>query len=104
VLAHAGYDVAESSTGHGGLDTARAGGVDLIILDLHVPDLDAWTFLLKSWEDNRMKKVPVVMFSASDDAASVDRARAWGCADFLRKPFTTDELLSTVSVALKSLG
>lgn len=100
VLERAGYEVRTVPTGHGGLETARQGGVDVILLDIHIPDLDAWTFLIRAWEERDVGRIPVVMFSASDDAVSVDRARAWGCADFLAKPFSAGQLLEVIAGVL----
>ena len=100
VLERAGYEVRTVPTGHGGLEMARQGGVDVILLDIHIPDLDAWTFLIRAWEERDVGRIPVVMFSASDDVVSVDRARAWGCADFLAKPFSAGQLLDVIGSVL----
>lgn len=104
VLTRGGYEVLESATGHGGLELARRGDVDLVMLDLHVPDLDAWTFLVRSWEDTSIARVPVVMFSATDDPVTTARALAWGCRAFLPKPFGAEEILATVERALATAG
>lgn len=100
VLERAGYEVRTAPTGHGGLETARQGGIDVMLLDIHIPDLDAWTFLIRAWEERDVGRIPVVMFSASDDVVSVDRARAWGCADFLAKPFSAGQLLDVIGSVL----
>jgi len=100
ILTRAGYTLLQTASGRGGLEIAGHESLDLILLDLHVPDLDAWTFLVRAWEDKRVKKVPVVMFTASDDEVVAARARAWGCRDFLRKPFTPDQLLQVVEGAM----
>lgn len=100
VLSQAGFEVLQSATGKGGLDIASTGSVDLVLLDLHIPDLDAWTFLIRSWEHPTAKQVPVVMFTASGDESVADRARAWGCRGFLAKPFTAEDLLAVIDQAL----
>jgi CheY-like chemotaxis protein len=99
-LSSDGYRVLESATGTGGLELARQDRPDLILLDLHVPDLDAWSFLIRAWDDGRTGKIPVVMFSAANDTAAAERALAWGCRAYLPKPFSVDELLATISRAL----
>lgn len=104
VLGHAGYEVIDSPTGHGGLALAARGGIDLIMLDLHVPDLDAWSFMVRAWEDRTIARVPIVMFSATDDTVTAARALAWGCRAFLAKPFGAEEILDTVQGALTSPG
>ncbi|MHB8438257.1 MAG: response regulator [Acidimicrobiales bacterium] len=103
VLIQAGFDVRASATGRAGLEMMRQGDVDVLLLDLHVPDLDAWSFLIRSWEDATVRRVPVVMFSASGDPQTAQRAVAWGCHTFLPKPFTTEELVDAVARAQGSV-
>jgi CheY-like chemotaxis protein len=97
ILREAGHDPTGSATGRGALELARSEPFDMILLDLHVPDLDAWTFLVHRWEDPTVKKIPVVMVTASDDNGLAERAEAWGCRAFLRKPFRPEEVLATVA-------
>jgi len=101
ILRQAGHEATGSATGRGALELARSEPFDLILLDLHVPDLDAWTFLVRSWEDPKVKKIPVVMVTASDDEGLAERAEAWGCRAFLRKPFQPEEVLATVAATAR---
>lgn len=99
MLDKVGYTVLESATGQGGLEVARSQPVDVILLDLHVPDLDGWSFLIHAWEEAAVKRIPVVMFSASDDEVAVKRAQAWGCS-YLAKPFTVEDVVTAIEEAL----
>lgn len=97
ILEQGGHVPTGSATGRGALELAKTEAFDLILLDLHVPDLDAWSFLVHSWEDAKVKRIPVVMITASDDEGLAQRAAAWGCRAFLHKPFKPEEVLETVS-------
>lgn len=100
ILRQGGHDATGSATGRGAFELAKSEPFDVILLDLHVPDLDAWTFLVHSWEDPAVKKIPVVMVTASDDEGLAERAVAWGCRAFLRKPFQPEEVLDSVAAAV----
>jgi CheY-like chemotaxis protein len=101
ILEQGGHVPTGIATGRGALELARTEPFDLILLDLHVPDLDAWSFLVHSWEDAKVKQIPVVMVTASDDEGLSQRAEAWGCRAFLHKPFKPEEVLETVSGAAR---
>jgi DNA-binding response OmpR family regulator len=84
----AGYEVREAGT----LDAARAhldGGVDVVLLDLHVGNERGNTLL----EELRKRRIPVAVVTGSADLESLA-----GIADaVLAKPFTIDELEATVA-------
>jgi chemotaxis family two-component system response regulator Rcp1 len=67
---------------------------DLIILDLNIPKLSGYG-VLASYP--RRKTTPVVVFSASQNEADVDRAYSLGARDFVRKPLDLDDYKSAVS-------
>ncbi|HET7427343.1 MAG TPA: response regulator [Gemmatimonadales bacterium] len=82
--------------GLGGLELARRDPPTLILLDRHLPDLDGDEVLarLRSWPE--MSTVPVVMITADDAAADVDRLLAAGASGCLTKPIEPAALLDLV--------
>src|SRR5579864_3783284 len=66
---------------------------NLIILDLNIPKVSGYA-VLASYP---MKKAPVVVFTASDNEADVDRAFSLGAREFVHKPMDLDEYKTTVS-------
>ena len=104
ILEQAGHEATPSATGRGAFELAQHEDFDLILLDLHVPDLDAWSFLVASWEDLKVKRIPVVMVTASDDERVAERAAAWGCRAFVRKPFRPEDVLGAVETVLGGRG
>ena len=67
---------------------------DLIILDLNIPRISGYA-VLASYEGK--KTTPVVVFSASQNDADVDRALSLGAREFVHKPLELDEYKSAVS-------
>jgi FixJ family two-component response regulator len=69
------------------------------VLDVHLPGLSG----LEVQERLRAahRQIPVVFITASDDRTLDDAARAIGGVGLLRKPFTSDQLLEVVGIALR---
>ena len=64
----------------------------LILLDVNMPRLDGKQFLRQLRADERLAKLPVVMFTTSTAPWDVDESYAAGCNVYLVKPFAADEL------------
>ena len=93
-----GYAVRLAATGSEALDTAAAGGVDLMVLDLGLPDLDGGEVCarLRAWS-----QVPVIVLSVREAESEKVRALDRGADDYLVKPFGIAELLARIRAALR---
>lgn len=93
-----GYQVQETATGQEALTKAAQLRPDLIILDLGLPDLDGIEVLrqLREWTHT-----PVIVLSVRDADAEKVAALDAGADDYLTKPFSTDELLARLRVAMR---
>ena len=102
LLHRRGYTVDVSYDGVSGLDNARSGIYDLVLLDAMLPGLDGFSLLqqLRAGGDT----VPVLMLTARSDLS--DRVRGLDCgADYyLTKPFETEELLACIRSLLRRGG
>ena len=102
LLHRRGYTVDVSHDGVSGLDNARSGIYDLVLLDAMLPGLDGFSLLqqLRAGGDT----VPVLMLTARSDLS--DRVRGLDCgADYyLTKPFETEELLACIRSLLRRGG
>lgn len=67
---------------------------DLVLLDLNIPKLSGYA-VLASYP--RRKTTPVVVFTASQNGADIDRAYSLGAREFITKPMDLDEYKSAVS-------
>lgn len=92
-----GYDVESAASGTGGLARVQAGGIDAVLLDLWLPDMDGQSLCRTVRDNKRLDDVRVIVMSADSDSGQRDAALAAGATDFLIKPFDLDELLTAVS-------
>jgi PAS domain S-box-containing protein len=84
-----------------GVDLARQHHPDLILLDLHLPDLHGREVLQLLKHDPATAAIPVVILSADATAREVERLRAAGAAEYLTKPIDIDQLLKTITGTLQ---
>lgn len=98
-LAENGYTVNRSGNGETGFQMALAGGCDLLILDVMLPDKDGWSIL----EDLRRlgQKFPILFLTARDAVEDRVRGLESGADDYLVKPFAFAELLARVHTLLR---
>lgn len=82
--------------GEAGIELARQRKPDLILLDLHLPDLPGNEVLDRLRADPSTADIPVVIISADATGAAQARLRAAGASDYLTKPLDLDEFLAMV--------
>ncbi len=90
--------VAEAKTGQAAIQLAQEREIDLVLLDVRMPDGDGLTVLGRLKLDK--PRLPVLLFSAFDNAGTIARAIALGAAGYLLKGCSRDELLSTIRSAV----
>ncbi len=93
-----GFQVQVVRDGAQAVDEAAMFQPQLILLDLSLPSLDGLTFLrrLREWSS-----APVIVLSAHDEEPVKIKALDLGADDYLTKPFSLNELLARVRVALR---
>lgn len=96
-----GFIMLEASQGEEGLEKAIAFPPDLIITDLVMPVLDGWQMLAKIRQIEALKKLPVIVSSASVFEIDRQKSLAAGANDFLSKPVQTQELYTMLSKYLQ---
>ncbi|WP_035284826.1 fused response regulator/phosphatase [Actinokineospora spheciospongiae] len=101
-LRRAGHEVLEAATGRAALDTVRDEVVDLVILDVNLPDMSGFDVCEVLKGDAATAAIPVVHVSASHVEAG-DRATGLtrGADAYLSEPIDPGELQATVKAALR---
>lgn len=97
-LIHEGYQVDIIADGREGLDRAREGRYDLILLDIMLPGLSGMEVCRRI---RHFSNVPIVMLTAKDDIESKVMGLDIGADDYITKPFSIEELLARLRVALR---
>lgn len=97
-LAHEGYQVDKAEDGRTGLDMARAGGYDLLLLDIMLPGLNGLEVLRRL---RKTSDVPVIMLTARDAVMDKVTGLDMGADDYITKPFSIEELLARIRTALR---
>lgn len=88
------YIVVTAVDGEEGLEVARRERPDLILLDILMPRMDGYSFVLNLRRDPALSRTPVIVLSAKDRM----QGKFWleGVTDYLLKPFKAEELLDKI--------
>ncbi len=92
-----------STTGLDGLAAIRARPPDLILLDMHLPDISGMELLRHFKHDPHTAGIPIVVVSADALAEQIDAAFAAGCTHYLTKPVSVSELLGVLDNLLDQI-
>jgi len=75
--------------------------IDLILLDIMMPNMNGYEVCKKLKADERTKDIPIIFITAKADENSIEKAYDLGGTDYVTKPFRPKELLSRVKKELK---
>jgi CheY-like chemotaxis protein len=95
LLTDEGYQVKTAVNGRDALATLASWRPDVILLDLMMPIMDGWTFLTNQQSSRQLRRIPVIVMSASH-ALTRDGERL-AVADVVAKPFEIDTVLTKVA-------
>jgi DNA-binding NtrC family response regulator len=101
-LVEEGYRVDVAAGGRAGIERVRAGGVDLVVTDVKMPDMDGLDMLAEIRAPGTHDANPphVVVITAFGSTEPATRALKLGAHDYITKPFEIDDLLVAVEKAL----
>jgi class 3 adenylate cyclase len=100
-LSREGHRAIATESGLKALRLLESEEVDLILLDLMMPDLDGFQVLQRLKSDERFREVPVIMISGLDETESVIRCIEAGAEDYLPKPFNAVLLRARINASLE---
>lgn len=94
-----GNDIQRFATGQAGLDYLA--GIEatpelLILLDLNLPDMTGVDILEKVKAKERLKAVPVIVLTTTDDADEVNRCYELGCSVYVTKPVSYEDFAQAI--------
>jgi CheY-like chemotaxis protein len=96
VLENEGYQVEGAANGQKALDSLRTAPElpSLILLDMVMPVMDGYQFLVEQGKDERLSQVPVLLMTANDLTPAV--RQKFSVEGFLRKPLQLKNLIDSV--------
>lgn len=101
ILENHGYDVYAADSGQTALELLEHVAIDLVLLDIMMPDLDGFETCSKIRSDDRFTQVPIIFLTAKVDVESIERGFRCGAVDYIRKPFNALELLMRVKTQIQ---
>ena len=100
VLSVRNYNVVASMNAEEGLSTLSSSDVNLIILDMELPDMHGLDLLRKIKANKLYSDIPVIVVSGSSNAELVRNSLKTGASDFIQKPFNVEELVLKVDISI----
>ena len=100
-LKRAGYDIVTASDGQDGLDKARGGKFDLVLLDWMLPNLSGAEICRALRDHPETRSTPVIMLTARGEEADKIAALNAGADDYVTKPFSPAELQARIGAVLR---
>jgi len=100
-LRRQGCVVIMAENGRQALETLRSQPVDLMLLDIMMPEMTGYEVLERCRAEPALSRVPVIVVSAVDEIESVARCIELGAEDYLLKPFNRIILRARISASLE---
>lgn len=101
LLEEQGYEVQQAINGAIALQAVTISPPDLVLLDIHMPDIDGYTVCQKIKTEPATHDIPVIFISALDEPWDKVKAFSAGGCDYITKPFKVVEVLARVENHLK---
>ena len=105
MLSHNGYQVYSAKSGVEALELLRSEDIDILLLDVMMPEMDGYEVTRKMKADERLRYIPVILVTAKSNLEDIVYGLDQGADDYITKPFKQDELIARLNavVRMKSL-
>lgn len=96
------YKLTMVKSGREALDFLKNAIPDLVLLDIHMQDMDGYEVMQHMNENPGTSKIPVILLTADTEEGSEERGIALGAVGFIRKPFEPQVLLDCIEAVWKT--
>jgi|SRR5690242_9798800 phosphate regulon transcriptional regulator PhoB len=96
-----GFDIESFSSGRDGLEYIRRNSVDLVLLDVMLPDVDGMEICRRVRADERLKRLPIIFLTAKGEEIDRVVGLELGADDYVVKPFSPRELVARAKAVLR---
>ena len=100
MLEREGYGCVSAASGAAALRIVRRNAVDVILLDVMMPEMDGLQVCEQLRADEALRQIPVILLTARDDLKTRSQGMALGVSEFLTNPVRRQELLARVGAQL----
>ncbi len=100
-LVKSGFEVDIAPSGEEGLQKARQGRPDLIVLDLMLPSVDGLEVCRQLRADQNFTDVAIVMMTAKGEEEDIVKGLEYGADDYITKPFSHQVLIARIKAVLR---
>ncbi len=100
ILAKRSYQVYPAANGPNALAVAQSTPLDLILLDIMMPDMSGYEVCERLKADERTRDIPVIFLSALSEVPDKLKAFSLGGVDYITKPFRSEEVLARIETHL----
>lgn len=101
ILTQSGYVSRPVPSGKLAIEAAIADTPDLILMDMHMPEMSGIDVCRWLKQDDRLKSIPVIFISGLLDTDSIVEAFRVGATDYISKPFKEEEVLARIKTHLR---
>lgn len=99
-LKDAGYDVVEAKDGQDALNKLTGSGVNMLITDLNMPNMDGIELIKQVRSQQQFKFIPIIMLTTESQAEMKQKGKAAGATGWIVKPFKPEQLVAVVKKVL----
>jgi two-component system cell cycle response regulator DivK len=99
-LQRRGYNVEMAVDGRQGVEMAKTGQYDLVLMDMSLPELDGWGATRELRAEPATRELPIIALTAHAMAGDQEKALEAGCDDYDIKPIELSRLLSKIEALL----
>ena len=99
-LKGAGYEIVEAVDGQDALGKLNGAGVDMLLTDLNMPNMDGIELIKQARANARYKFMPIIMLTTESQAAKKQEGKAAGATGWIVKPFKPEQLVAVVKKVL----
>lgn len=96
LLSNAGFTVSLAENGAKAIEQVKASAPDLVLMDVNMPEMDGFAATRELKNDAQTKDIPVVLVTSKDQKADKAWGQMLGAAGYVTKPYSDDEILTTV--------
>lgn len=97
LLRHADYKVILAEDGETGLTAVFENRPNLVLIDLGLPDIDGQTVIALIRQQEDLKSIPIIAFTAWPEETARSMATAYGCDGVITKPINTREFAQQIA-------